>query len=198
MRALEAGGNAFDAAVAVAFALQVLEPHLNGPGGDAPILATRGDDDAPTVICGQGPAPMAATIERMRALGIDRVPGTGHLPAVVPGAFGAWLTLLRDCGTMRLADVLEPALGYAQDGHPLVWRVPPAIASVKSLFETEWPSSAAIYLPGGEVPKAGALFANRELAALWTRILDDAKRASGREAQIERALAFWYRGPVAE
>ena len=198
MRILEQGGNAFDAAVATGFALQVLEPHLNGPGGDVPIMACRAGATTPDVICGQGSAPAAATIERFRALGLDLIPGTGHLPACVPGAFGAWLTLLRDYGTMRLADVLKPAMFYAGGGHPLVWRVPLAIQSVKTLFEQHWRSSAAIYLPGGEVPVTGALFRNRPLATLYAAISTDAARIAGREAQIERALDYWYRGPVAD
>ncbi len=198
MRILERGGNAFDAAVAAGFTLQIVEPHLNGPGGDVPIMACRAGATIPDVICGQGPAPAAATIERFRTLGLDLIPGTGHLPACVPGAFGAWLTLLRDYGTMRLADVLEPAMFYAGGGHPLVWRVPLAIQSVKTLFEQHWRSSAAIYLPGGAVPIAGALFRNRPLATLYAAIATDAARIAGREAQIERALDYWYRGPVAD
>jgi gamma-glutamyltranspeptidase/glutathione hydrolase len=198
MRMLERGGNAFDAAVAAGFVLQVVEPHLNGPGGEVPILACRAGEAEPTVICGQGPAPAAATIASMRALGIDAIPGTGHLAACVPGAFGAWLALLRDFGTMRLADVLEPAIFHAGGGHPLSWRVPAAIASVKTLFELHWRSSAALYLPRGEVPAPGSLFANRMLATLYASIVADAARVAGREAQIERALDHWYRGPVAE
>ncbi|MBM3477628.1 MAG: hypothetical protein FJX69_00235 [Alphaproteobacteria bacterium] len=198
MRMLELGGNAFDAAVAAGFVLQVVEPHLNGPGGEVPILACRAGEAEPTVICGQGPTPSTATIAAMRALGIDAIPGTGHLAACVPGAFGAWLVLLRDFGTMRLADVLEPAIFHAGGGHPLCWRVPAAIASVKTLFELHWRSSAALYLPRGEVPAPGNLFANRMLATLYALIVADAARVAGREAQIERALDHWYRGPVAE
>jgi gamma-glutamyltranspeptidase/glutathione hydrolase len=198
MRMLERGGNAFDAAVAAGFVLQVVEPHLNGPGGEVPILASRAGEDAPRVICGQGPAPRTATIAHFGSLGLDTIPGTGHLAACVPGAFGAWLTLLRDWGTMRLADVLEPAIFHAGGGHPLVWRVPQTIASVKTLFELHWRSSAALYLPGGAVPETGSLFRNVPLATLYAAIATDAGRIAGREAQIERALDYWYRGPVAE
>jgi gamma-glutamyltranspeptidase/glutathione hydrolase len=100
MARLEAGGNAFDAVVAAGFTLQVAEPHLNGPGGDlcAIFAATS---HAPTVLCGQGQAPAAATINHFAALGIDLVPGSGLLAAAVPGATVAWLTLLRDYGTPR-------------------------------------------------------------------------------------------------
>ena len=106
-RMLERGGNAFDAAVAAGFVLQVVEPHLNGPGGEAPIVLYSADQDEVLVVDGQGPAPAAATIERFRELGLDLVPGTGLLAACVPGAFDAWLLLLRDYGTLPLAEVMD-------------------------------------------------------------------------------------------
>src|SRR5258706_14705441 len=130
MAVLEGGGNAFDAAVAVGFALQVVEPHLNGPGGEVPILFARRDGGPPTVLCGQGPAPAAATIEHYRDLGFDLVPGAGPLAAAVPGAVEAWLTLLRDHGTRRLADVLAYAIGYAERGHP---RQPGVVATITGM-----------------------------------------------------------------
>lgn len=198
MGVLERGGNAFDAAVAAGFVLQVVEPHLNGPGGEVPILGCRPGDAEPFVICGQGCAPAAATIDHFRGLGLDIIPGTGQLAACVPGAFGAWLTLLRDWGTATLREVLSPAIGYAAQGHPLVPRIPHAIASVRTLFETEWPSSAAVYLPGGRVPEPGRLFRNPGLATFYAGLLADAETVGAREAQIGRALDYWYRGPLAE
>ena len=144
MKLLEAGGNAFDAAVAASFTLQIVEPHLNGPGGDAPILASRFDDAEPTVICGQGPAPAAASTEHFASLGLDLIPGTGLLAACVPGAFGAWLTLLRDWGRASLRAVLEPAIGYAISGHPMLAATVATIQSVQRLFRDEWPTSAAV------------------------------------------------------
>ncbi|MFC0385000.1 gamma-glutamyltransferase family protein [Muricoccus vinaceus] len=198
MGVLERGGNAFDAAAAAAFVLQVVEPHLNGPGGDAPIIACPAGASEPVVICGQGPSPAAATMDRLVGMGLDLVPGSGLLPACVPGAFGAWMTLLRDHGTLPLREVLAPAIAYARDGHPLVPRIPAAIAAVKELFEAHWPTSAAIWLPGGAVPESGRLFRNPALAETFERLLTDAETADGREAQIGRALDYWYRGPVAE
>src|SRR3954471_12239177 len=134
MAVLEAGGNAFDAAVATGLVLHVVEPHLNGLGGDAPILGFAAGEEAPFVICGQGVAPAAATIVAYRDLGLDLVPGTGHLAAVVPGAFGAWLDLLARSGTLPLADVLAPAIGYARDGYPLVRAASRTIATVAPMF----------------------------------------------------------------
>ena len=199
MATLEKGGNAFDAAVATAFTLQVVEPHLNGPGGDVPILVYDVKRGKPEVICGQGPAPAAATIAHYRGLGLDIVPGTGLLAACVPGMFDSWMLLLRDYGTMKLADVLTPAIFYAREGHPLVERASATIATVEDLFRDHWPTSAAVYLPGGNVPKPGVLFANQTLADTYTRVLREAESAGGdRVAQIESARKTWSQGFIAE
>src|SRR5919201_1912235 len=148
MAALEHGGNAFDAAVATGLALQVVEPHLNGPGGEVPILLPRAGGDGPVVVNGQGPAPAAATAARLRGLGLDLVPGTGLLAACVPGAFDAWMLLLRDFGTLGLRQVAGYALGYAERGFPVLPRIRQAIAAVERLFRQEWPGSAALDASG--------------------------------------------------
>src|SRR5947209_12104768 len=130
MGVLERGGNAFDAAVAAGFTLQVVEPHLNGPLGEAPILTYSAKDRLCRMICGQGVAPQAATIAHYKSLGLDLIPGTGLLAASVPGAFDAWMRLLRDWGTMALSELIEPALGYAEQGYPAVGRIRDTIMSV--------------------------------------------------------------------
>ena len=198
MGMLERGGNAFDAAVATAFTLQVVEPHLNGPGGDVPVILYDAKRGKPEVICGQGPAPAGATIEHYRELGLDLIPGTGLLAACIPGTFDTYMRLLRDYGSMPLRDVLEPALGYARNGYPLVERICATIGTVEALFCEHWPTSAAVYLPNGRVPEPGDIFANRVLADTYERILRDAENVSGREAQIERARQVWSQGFVAE
>jgi gamma-glutamyltranspeptidase/glutathione hydrolase len=193
---LERGGNAFDAACAAGFTLQVVEPHLNGPGGDCPIILHSVATRAQEVICGQGPSPAAATAEAFAALGLDLVPGTGLLCAVVPGAFDAWLTMLERHGTWRLADVLEYAIGYAQRGFPMLPRISATITSVKPLFEAEWHSSAAVWLPGGNVPEPGSLFCSTAVAATYARIVQDSAGGT-REQEIARARGLWYQGFVA-
>jgi gamma-glutamyltranspeptidase/glutathione hydrolase len=198
MAILEKGGNAFDAAVAAGFALQVVEPHLNGPGGDLPIILYSAGQDRIQVICGQGTAPQAATIKAFRALGLDRVPGAGLLAAVVPGAFDAWLLVLRDHDTLPLGAVLAPAVGFARRGYPLVPAISAAIERMRDLFVAEWPTSAAVYLPGGAVPAPGSLFRNQGLADTYARILAEAESAGGdRERRIEAARRAWYKGFVA-
>jgi gamma-glutamyltranspeptidase / glutathione hydrolase len=199
MAVLEKGGNAFDAAVAAGFVLQVVEPHLNGPGGEVPILLWDERAGRVEAICGQGTAPAAATIERYRSLGLEIVPGSGLLPAVVPGAFDAWMLMLRDHGTMRVGELLEYAIGYAENGYAVVPRISEAIANLRQLFEDEWVGSAEVYLPNGEVPAPYSQFRNPPLAAAYRRIVAEAEAAGGdREAQIEAARKAWYRGFVAE
>ncbi|MGW1040856.1 gamma-glutamyltransferase family protein [Streptomyces sp. NPDC002547] len=197
MAVLEDGGNAFDAAVAGAFVLHVVEPHLNGPAGEVPILLAPAGGEV-RVLCGQGVAPAGATIDHYRGLGLDLVPGTGPLAAAVPGAFDAWMLLLRDHGTKSLADILKYAIGYAEHGHAPVDRVGETVESVCRLFETEWTSSAEVYLRDGKAPVAGELLRNPALAATWKRLLTEVSGAGDREAQIEAARQVWRSGFIAE
>ena len=213
MAVLEAGGTAFDAAVAAGLVLQVVEPHMNGLGGEAPIIGydagragPAGADPSSTdpsrmgvfVLDGQGPAPGTATLDVFGALDLDLVPGNGLLPACVPAAFGTWMLLLQRHGRMRLRDVMQYAIGYARDGYPMTAGVSAGIASAEPIFREHWPSSAGIYLSGG-VPAAGSRFANPDLAATYQRILDDAEAAGGdRDVQIETARRVFYEGFVAE
>ena len=199
MAMLERGGNAFDACVAAAFVLQVVEPHLVGPGGDVPIIFHSAKTGRTEVLCGQGPAPRAATIEHYRSEGLRLIPGNGLLATVIPGAFDAWMLLLRDHGTLRLRDVLEPAIHYAEHGHPLLPRAADTIAGLQHFFQAEWPTSAALFLPGGSAPAPRQLFRNSRLAETWQRILSEAEAAgSDRDRQIEAARNAFYRGFVAE
>jgi len=196
---LEHGGNAFDAAVAAGLVLQVVEPHLNGLGGEVPVIAHHAGRGETFVLCGQGTAPAAATPEAFAGLGLDLVPGSGLLAACVPGAFGAWMLLLREYGTLRLREVMGYAIGYAAGGYPLLPAISWGIASVAELFRDHWPSSAEVYLPDGHVPAPGSLFANRALAATYQRILHEAEAAShDRDEQIEAARRVYYEGFVAE
>ncbi|MFE2828938.1 gamma-glutamyltransferase family protein [Streptomyces sp. NPDC059271] len=196
MAVLEDGGNAFDAAVAAGFVLHVVEPHLNGPAGEVPIVLAPAGGPV-RVLCGQGVAPAGASVAHYRGLGLDLVPGTGPLAAAVPGAFDAWMVLLRDHGTRTLAEVLKYAIGYAEDGHVPVERVGETVETVRELFETEWTSSAEVYLPGGRAPRPGELFRNPALAGTWRRLLAEVAGAGGREAEIEAAREVWRSGFVA-
>jgi gamma-glutamyltranspeptidase/glutathione hydrolase len=193
MAVLERGGNAFDAAVAAGFTLQVVEPHLNGPGGEVPAVFYSADRGEPLVLCGQGVAPAAATIERFRELGHELIPGTGVLAACVPGAFGGWLLLLQEFGTWRLEDVLAFAIDYAESGFPVAGGVRLAIQRQADLIAT-WPASRALYLPP---PEAGSQLRNPLLAGTYRRIVE-AARGGSRTEEIERARELFYEGFVAE
>jgi gamma-glutamyltranspeptidase/glutathione hydrolase len=193
MAVLERGGNAFDAAVAAGFTLQVVEPHLNGPGGEVPAIFYAVDRGEPLTLCGQGVAPAAATIERFRELGHDLIPGVGVLAACVPGAFGGWLLLLRDFGTWPLRDVLAFAVDYAQNGFPVVGGMRLSIENQQKLL-AGWPASRDLYLP---VPEVGSQFRSPQLAATYQRIVDESAGGS-REEEIERARQLFYEGFVAE
>ncbi len=198
MGVMERGGNAFDAAVAGGLVLQVVEPHLNGAGGEVPILFWSERDARVQVINGQGCAPADATPAAFARLGMELVPGIGLLAAPVPGAFSAWMTMLREQGTWSLADVLAPAIGYARDGFPVSRRLCEAILGVRPLFEEEWTSSAAIWLRDGKAPRPGSLMRLPAYAATLVRVIEEAQgRASERHAVISAAIDIWQRGFVA-
>ncbi|HET9348429.1 MAG TPA: gamma-glutamyltransferase, partial [Arthrobacter sp.] len=209
---LERGGNAFDAATAGAFVLHVVEPHLNGPGGDMTgVFVTAEAPGTPVVLMGQGPAPAGATVEHYLAEGLELVPGSGALAAAVPAAVDAWLLLLRDHGTWELAEVLDFAIGYARDGHPMLGRVGTTIAAVAELFRTHWPTSAELWMPGGRIPAEGELVRNPAYARTLQRLIDAGTAGPpettavsprgpaepSREGRIDAARREWREGFVA-
>lgn len=192
---LEKGGNAFDAALATAFVLHLVEPHLNGPGGDmVGIVAPAGG--RPQVLCGQGAAPAAATIEHYRSEGLDLVPGAGGLAAAVPGAVDAWLLLARDHGTLELAELWSYTIDYAERGYPLVPRVGATVGTVAELFTGSWTSSADFWMPGGR--PVGDTHRNPAYADVLRRLLAAGEGAATREDRIEAARTAWGQGFVAE
>jgi gamma-glutamyltranspeptidase / glutathione hydrolase len=199
MAVLEKGGNAFDACAAAGFVLQIVEPHLCGPAGEAPAVFYSQRTGKVEVLCSQGVTPAGATIEAYKARGLDLIPGSGLLATVIPGAFDGWMLLLREHGSLPLRDILGPAIGYARDGHPILPRVCDGIAAQAEFFAKEWPTSAATWTPGGKVPEPRSLFRNPVLAATYQRILDEAEAAGDdRVRQIEAARHAFMKGFVAE
>lgn len=196
MAVLERGGNAFDAAVAAAFVLHIVEPHLNGPGGDlVAIVAPVGQ--APMVLAGQGAAPRAATIEHYRDLGLELVPGAGLLAATAPGAFDAWMLLLRDHGTWEFDAVIEFALHYARNGYPVLPTIARTIGAVEALFRDHWTTSATEWLPGGKAPATGDLLTRNVWADTLER-LAAAAQGTAREDRIDAVRREWSTGFVAQ
>ena len=200
MAALEKGGNAFDAAVVAGFVMQVAQPHLNGPAGDVAILTHEASTGRVKSVCGQGPTPSAATLDRFRELGLELVPGTGLLPAVVPGAFDAWMRVLTEMGTIDLRDALFPAIEVSEKGVPVDERLHETLQAASPVFRQYWPTSARLYFPDGcEPPELGEHMPNPALGAVWRRLIDEAeKSATDRTGQIEAARSIWSDGFIAD
>jgi gamma-glutamyltranspeptidase/glutathione hydrolase len=200
LQALRRGGNAADAGATMWFCLTVLKPWLVGVAGEVPILIYWADEEKVLAVNGQGPAPKAATISWFREHEYTLIPEDGFLPAVVPGALDAWITLLDEYGTFRLSEAMEPAMRMAEDGFPVPPSLNAAIARCASRFRAEWPSSAQVYLPAGSVPEVGHLFRNTELARTFKRIAEAERegRRYGRSAGLRAARDYFYRGPVAK
>ncbi len=199
-RMFDKGGNAVDAAVASGFALNLLEPHNNGLGGEVPILVWSAKEGGPFSISGQGFAPKAATVEWFRKAAIDLIPGDGFLPATVPAMFGSWAFALMRFGTLALKDVLTPAIDLAESGFAVYPGLRRVLGALAQRFRERWPTTGAVYLPGGKVPAVGELLKNPDLAATLKKVVDAEARGSkgGREAGIQSAIDFWYKGEVAD
>ncbi len=208
------GGNAIDAAVAAVFVEGVVNPHMHTIGGEAPMLIHPAGERRVIAVNGNMMAPARATIAHYKSLEMELIPGEGLLAAGVPAAFDALVCALDKFGTKTLADVLEPALALAEDGFPVhaglagepavttsthAMRRGPSILSNAGHFREKWPSSARLYLPGGEPPAPGAVLRNPALARCFRGLLDAeaAARNRGREAGLEAARARFYRGAIA-
>lgn len=198
-RILLEGGNAIDAAACASFALTVIEPHLGGLAGEVPILIHSARDDRVVAISGQGPAPALMTIEHFQTLGFERVPGDGLLPATVPALVDAWIVALQQFGSRSLRDLLAPAIELAEEGWPVQRGLVKTIAANQERFRSEWPTSAAVFLPGGAAPRAGDRLRNPDLGGALRQLVDAEAAANGsREEKLEAARLAFYAGPIAE
>jgi gamma-glutamyltranspeptidase/glutathione hydrolase len=202
---LHHGGNAMDAAAATGFALALLQPHQNGIGGEAPMLVYSASDlprrqagKSIRAISGHGIAPAAATIERFREYGLEVIPGDGFLPAIVPSAVASYILLLERFGTMRLAEVLAPAVQLAREGFAMYEALHKAIARYAERFREEWPSSAEVFLPGGGIPEVGTVWRNPDWAAALGRLIAADQRCKNRTDGLKAAYDDFYRGKIAE
>ncbi|MEI9949798.1 MAG: gamma-glutamyltransferase family protein [Pseudomonadota bacterium] len=194
---LKRGGNAFDAAAAVGFALTVLMPQQNGLGGEVPILLSRGGSAQIEALSGDAIAPRAATLEYFQNLSVELIPFDGLLPALVPPAPATWLFLLERYGSLRLADVLEPALDLAEHGFPIYDDLSSAIALQAPRFRQEWPSSARKFLLDGRAPRVGEVWKQPALARTFRRLIDAEASRSERRSGLRAAHEAFYFGEIA-
>jgi gamma-glutamyltranspeptidase/glutathione hydrolase len=197
---LEEGGNAVDAGVAMGFALAVLEPYIYGIGGEVPILLYLADENRVASLSGQGPAPIGANIDWFRKNGIDTIPGDGLLAAAVPDAVSTWIAALSRFGTMRLAQVLIPAIDLAERGFPMYERLAGAFERSLEQFQEAWPTSAKAYLPDGRVPAVGEIYVQQDLAGMFRGLVDAeyGERRRGRREALQAAHDAFYKGEIAE
>ena len=200
LQVLREGGGVVDAGATMWFMLSLLKPHLIGVTGEVPILLYMADDERVLAVNGQGPAPMAATIQWFKEHGYPLIPEDGFTPAVVPGAFHAWMRTMDEYGSLSLRRILEPAIKLARDGFPVYPTLAAFLDRLKDRYLSEWPASAGTYLPGGAPPKIGQVINNPD----WSRTFSGLLRATSRDAKAGRshgfdaAIKYFYDGPIAE
>ena len=180
---LKRGGNAADAAIAVAAVLNVTEPNMTGIGGDAFAMVYSAKTKKLEALNASGRAPRALNLEYFTSRKIAQMPTTGMPTITVPGAFDGWVTLLEKHGTMKLADLLAPAIGYAENGFPVAEKISedwaPEVGKLK-----QSPAAASTYLVDGGAPPPGTIFVQKNLARTFRALA-----RGGREA--------YYRGEIA-
>ncbi|HXG94729.1 MAG TPA: gamma-glutamyltransferase [Blastocatellia bacterium] len=183
---LKRGGNAVDASIAMAAMLNVTEPMMTGIGGDAFMLVYWSKTKELKALNASGRAPRALTLDYFKKRGIKQMPITGMEPITVPGAFDGWVTLLEKYGTMKLSDLLQPAIEYAENGFPVMEKAAADwAAEVDKLKKT--PAAAANYLIDGRAPRAGEVFRQKNLARTF-RVLARGGRDAFYKGEIARAI----------
>lgn len=186
---LKAGGNAIDAAVAVNAMLGLVEPHMNGVGGDLFAIVWDASTQQLYGLNATGRAPYEINRQVFARQGLDRVPGGGPLTWTVPGAVDGWDQLLDRFGTMDFADVLAPAIRYARQGFPVSEIIQRQWAGSESSL-AQWPDSAKTYLPNGRAPRVGEVFKNPGLADTYEAIAEGGRDAFYRGSIARRIVAF--------
>jgi gamma-glutamyltranspeptidase/glutathione hydrolase len=183
---LKRGGNAVDAAIAMAAVLNVTEPNMTGIGGDAFMMVYSSKTKKIEALNASGRAPRALTRDLLGSRGLTQMPTSGMETITVPGAFDGWVTLLEKHGTMKLADLLAPAIALAESGFPVMEKtVADWIPEVEKLRRN--PAAASTYLVDGEAPKPGAIFVQKNLARTL-RTLAKGGRDAFYRGEIARAI----------
>ena len=185
LQILKDGGNAVDAAVATAAILNVVEPMSTGIGGDAFMLLYQPKDGTIRGLNASGRAPYAAELEFFTKQGLTSIPAFGSMyPVTVPGTIDGWATLLDKCGTMSLAEVLQPAIDYAENGFPVSPQIGLAWQDSTAML-AQHPDTAETYLTNGKAPTPGEIFHQPNFARTLRLIAE-----GGRDA--------FYRGEIAD
>jgi gamma-glutamyltranspeptidase / glutathione hydrolase len=198
-RILDAGGNAFDAAVAGQAALAVADFSLNGMGSDAVLLVYDSREKKVYSINAEPRAPKLATIEWYEKNHEGKIPESdGLLSGGIPGVVDAWYILLDRWGTMSFEQVLEPAIDLAENGFPLSERGASYIRESKKILK--YPTTVKIYLPDGHPPKAGDILRNPDLARTLKKLLaaEKSSQSKGRHEALKAARDRFYKGDIAE
>src|SRR5438094_2343136 len=183
---LKRGGNAVDAAIAMAAVLNVTEPHMTGIGGDAFVMIYSSKTKKLQGLNASGRAPRALNLDHFSSRKIAQMPMTGMEPITVPGAFDGWVTLLDKYGTMKLADLMAPAIGYAENGFPVMEKTAADWApEVPRLKQTA--AAASTFLVNGGAPQAGAIFTQKNLGRTF-RTLARGGRDAFYKGEIARAI----------
>lgn len=197
LRVLLQGGNAADATVATLATLHVVRPQSSGTGGNGFITIYDKATDQVYSLGATGAAALAIVPETMTREALNR----GIRAGVVPGLFGGWIAVLDRFGTMSLAEVLEPAIDYAENGHPIEASFAGSIARSQSFFE-QFPTSAGVFLPDGKVPEPGEMFRMTDLANTFRRVVQAERQAlaegKSRSEALQAAFDLFYKGDIAQ
>jgi gamma-glutamyltranspeptidase/glutathione hydrolase len=196
LQILMQGGNAIDASVAVLATLNVVRPQMSGAGGNGFVTYFNQATGIVHSLNATGAAPLALDAALLKPEELDK----GIKAGVVPGLFGGWVSMLQRFGTMSLAQVIAPAIAYAQDGHPIEDSVVRSIASSRELFN-EFVSSSAVFLPNGAVPGAGQLFKMPDLAATFKKLVEaetqSLSQGASRHDALQASSDRFYKGDIA-
>lgn len=197
LQMLRQGGNAVDAGVATVLAQAVTEFDRFGFGGEVPILIHSARDGEVVAVNGHGTAPAAATVEWFEQRGIEAIPGDCFLPAVVPAVMDSLIAALDGYGTMTLAQVMAPSIELAEHGFPAYDSFLNRVRVERGRL-ADWPSSMALFYPGGKMHAVGELFIQKDLARTFRRLVEAEAAAGGdRSKGLRAARDLFYRGEIA-
>tara|TARA_Y100000588_G_C14272368_1_gene932867 strand:- start:2936 stop:4705 length:1770 start_codon:yes stop_codon:yes gene_type:complete len=197
---MENGGNAIDAAAAMCFCVNLLEPQSNGIGGEVPTLLYDAKQKKVVSLSGMGWSPKNFTTEWCQSNDIDLIPGDGYLPACVPAVVDTWALAVAKYGTLSFSEILAPAIELADHGFPIYERLHTYLATNFEKFNNLYPTTANIYYPEGHIPETGEIWRNPDFANTLKIMCaaEQKSKSQGRVAGIEAARDIFYKGPIAD